>query len=233
MAFPPEVEALLAGLDIAPLPELADPAIPIDLKLVHAEGLAVLDPGDIVRDLGKFTLRLETISLPGIGLDPQRGTLTVDLSRIQPDLTVRLGDLDLQDVEIGLDAEVAMKEVASQPSFTSHMTSPSLLGAETIMLDDEPSVDALLEVDSGLSAELRTVSSVSGTGPFEVTLALPLVLAHVSGTSVTEVSTLRPADVRTDEATTARTEPHATSSAPGSWDKLEGSPAVSNACKRR
>ncbi|MDQ3980502.1 MAG: hypothetical protein M3314_13265 [Actinomycetota bacterium] len=209
MEFPPEVKALMGGLDIARPPDVVvDPAIPIDLKLVHAEGLQVIDATDVVRDLGRFTLNLDTISLGGIGLDPQRGTLTVDLAQIVPDLTVAVGDLALDDVNVELGADVALKDVATHPPFTSYMTSASVLSVRKIMVADEPAVGALLEIDTGISAELRTVSSVSGTGPFEVTLAEALLLPHVVGASVTQVATLRARDVDPAEATTSRNLPY-------------------------
>lgn len=207
--FAGDVKALLDGLDIGPLPELIDPAVPVDLKLVHAQGLGIVDTADAVRDLGNFTLTLKDVSFPGVQLDPENETLTVDLARLVPDLHFTLGDLKITDVDIDLNADVALKQVATPPGFTTHLVAATLPLAKDISIQDEPVVGDVLEVDTGLSAELRTVAVVTGNGPFEVSFEMPLALAHIAGAPVTRVSTLKAADVDTEESATAVSESYA------------------------
>ncbi|MDQ3679177.1 MAG: hypothetical protein M3378_01265 [Actinomycetota bacterium] len=188
--FPPLLKDLLQAVQILPLPSQRNPGEPLDLRLSH--DASSFDALRQVRELGSYVLDIKRLSLPGIGLDPSRNTLTVDLNQIDlgqiaSDVRFSLGELQLSGAQSTLDLKVVSRSTEKAPSFATVLAAPATPGATTVSTRAAPAVGAVVEVDSAPTAEVRTVAGVSGTGPYTVTLAPPaLGLAHLANVPVTQ-----------------------------------------------
>lgn len=74
-------------------------------------------------------------------------------------------------------------------SGTTTMSAPSIAGATTISTAASISMTTVIQIDTGTSSEVRTVSSVSGVGPYTLTLNSALTYAHNSAVVVKPITT--------------------------------------------
>lgn len=72
-------------------------------------------------------------------------------------------------------------------SGTTTLSAPSIVGANTISTALTISATTKIQIDTGTLSEVRIVSSVSGAGPFTLTLNAPLLSAHASAAVVKPV----------------------------------------------
>lgn len=73
-------------------------------------------------------------------------------------------------------------------SGTTTLSSSSIVGATTISTVATISATTKIQIDTGTLSEVRIVSSVTGSGPFTLTLNLPLANAHASSVVVKPVT---------------------------------------------
>lgn len=64
------------------------------------------------------------------------------------------------------------------------LSTASTIGATTISAAASITANTYIQIDTGLVAEVRQVTAVSGTGPYTLTLDTPLYYAHASGSTV-------------------------------------------------
>lgn len=74
-------------------------------------------------------------------------------------------------------------------SGTTTLSSGSSAGATTVSTVASISASTIIQIDTGALSEVRTVQSVSGTGPFTLTLNTALTYAHASAVVVKPVTT--------------------------------------------
>lgn len=74
-------------------------------------------------------------------------------------------------------------------SGTTTLSSPSTVGATTISTALTIAATTKIQIDAGTLSEVRIVSSVSGAGPFTLTLNAPLSVAHAAAAVVKPVTT--------------------------------------------
>ena len=79
--------------------------------------------------------------------------------------------------------------VAAYPPGATKLEADAAAGATTISTTDSIAASSVVQLDTGKSAETCQVDSVSGKGPFTLTLHPPLVRPHTSGTTVQQTST--------------------------------------------
>ena len=143
--FPLPVHELLASVRILPLPSVCDPGVPVDLRLSHEQ--ADFDALGKVRELGKYALDILSVSLPGVGLDPVRNALAVDLNQIDlgqvaSGVELSLGELRVSGLASEVDLSAASRSVAEDVAFATSLADPSLAGARSIRTRAEPAVGA-------------------------------------------------------------------------------------------
>lgn len=73
-------------------------------------------------------------------------------------------------------------------SGTTTLSSPSIVGATTISTALTIAATTKIQIDTGTLSEVRIVSSVTGSGPFTLTLNAPLSAAHASAAVVKPVT---------------------------------------------
>jgi len=74
-------------------------------------------------------------------------------------------------------------------SGTTTMSSSASAGATTISTAASIAATTVIQIDTGVSSEVRTVNSVSGSGPYTLTLNMALSIAHNSGVTVKPITT--------------------------------------------
>lgn len=73
-------------------------------------------------------------------------------------------------------------------SGTTTLNSSSIVGATTIDTVASISATTRIQIDTGVSSEVRTVSSVTGAGPYTLTLSSALTRAHAGGVVVKPIT---------------------------------------------
>lgn len=74
-------------------------------------------------------------------------------------------------------------------SGTTTLNSGSIVGATTIDTVASISATTRIQIDTGVSSEVRTVASVTGAGPYTLTLSSALTRAHTGGATVRPITT--------------------------------------------
>jgi len=79
--------------------------------------------------------------------------------------------------------------VAAYPPGATKLEADAAADATTISTTDSIAAPSVVQLDTGASAEVCQIDSVSGKGPFKLALSAPLVRQHASGTTVQQTST--------------------------------------------
>lgn len=125
--------------------------------------------------------------------DARRGNITRDYNVIY---TVQSSKIDLEFpiyvnelgyFLLGLFGKDAV--TGSSPTGATTLSAASAVGATTISTVATFAVNDIIQIDSGASgvSECRTVTAVSGTGPYTLTLSTATDFAHLSGAAVAKV----------------------------------------------
>lgn len=73
-------------------------------------------------------------------------------------------------------------------SGTTTLDSPSVVGATSISTVATIASSTLIQIDTGVSSEVRLTTGVSGVGPFTLTFTDPLILAHSAAVVVKPIT---------------------------------------------
>lgn len=171
--FPAPLVGTFHAVQIVPPPSAV--ATPIELRLSHAK--EEFEAVQQQRDLGKFTLDLDRVRLPGLPLDVNINE--INLNEVAKDVTLSLGRL-------GLNVTFVSRQAQADPEFTTSLAEPAAISADTITTREKPQAGIVVEIDTGTLAEVRTIDKVEGSGPFTSSLSDSLAFAHLVNVPVTQ-----------------------------------------------
>jgi hypothetical protein len=130
---------------------------------------------DVTAALKDESIRSNDAVLQGLYGGPQNSTWDIE-TNLYPDLAGHF-----------FRAILGPDTVTAATSTT--MAAPSTIGATTISTTASIAANTVIQIDTSTNIEYAKVTAVSGTGPYTLTLATPLTIAHSSSAPVSTQTT--------------------------------------------
>lgn len=130
---------------------------------------------DVTDPLRDESIRSNDVVLQGLYGGPQRATWDIE-TNLYPDLAGHF-----------LRAIIGPDTVTAATSTT--LSASSSIGATSISTVASITANSVIQIDASTNIEYAKVSAVSGTGPYTLTLASPLTIAHASSAAVVTQTT--------------------------------------------